>query len=294
MRSVIGRIHDDGVVRNSEVVQLLQQFADVIVMSRHDIVVESLPRPAGMFRGAVGSEMHGCRVEPQKERLTRLVALVDEAESSFGNLIVNRFHAFLGQGTSVLDRLLAYPAKTGIDGWIILVGGGAVHDPSRPEFLEKTRIFGIVDVFRFLFRVQVIEVAEELVKSMRRGQVFIPVAKMVLAELAGRVAKRFEHFRDGGIFCLQAESRPRHADLRHARAEWVLASDEGGTSSRAALLAVVVGKGDTFVGNAVDVWRAITHQAPAVPTDVPHANVIAPYNQDIGLFRSHTCPFVKR
>ena len=180
----------------------------MIVMSGHDIVVESLPRPAGMLRGAVGSEMHGCCVEPQEERLARLVALVDEAEGFFGNLIVNRFHAFLGQGTGVLDRLLAYPAKTGIDRWIVLVGRQAVHDASRPEFLEKSGIFGIVDFFRFLFRVQVIEVAEELVESVRRWQVFIPVAKVVLSELAGRVAQRFEQFRDGGIFCCRPSVEP--------------------------------------------------------------------------------------
>src|ERR1700751_2036284 len=120
-------------------------------MSGHDIVVESLTRPAGMLRGAVSSEMHGRCVEPHEEGLTRLVALVDETKGSFRNLIVNGFHAFLGEGTGVLNRLLAYSAKAWIGRWIVSVGREAIDHSSGPEFLEETRIFGIVDFFRFLF-----------------------------------------------------------------------------------------------------------------------------------------------
>ena len=46
-------------------------------------------------------------------------------------------------------------------------------------------------------RVQVIEIAEELVEAVHRGQELVPVAEVVLAELAGGVAQRLERGGDG-------------------------------------------------------------------------------------------------
>jgi len=50
---------------------------------------------------------------------------------------------------------------------------------------------------RIFHRVEVIKVTEELVEAVNRGQELIPVAKMVLAELAGRVTLRFQRGGDG-------------------------------------------------------------------------------------------------
>ena len=58
------------------------------------------------------------------------------------------------------------------------------------EYLLELRILGIVRQFRFFFRVQVIEIAEEFVETVHGRQVFIPIAEMVLAELPGGVAQR--------------------------------------------------------------------------------------------------------
>ncbi len=69
----------------------------------------------------------------------------------------------------------------------------------------ELRILGIVGEFRLFFRVQVIEIAEELVKSMHGRQEFIAIAEMVLAELAGGVAERLEQFGDGRIFRLKSD-----------------------------------------------------------------------------------------
>ena len=51
---------------------------------------------------------------------------------------------------------------------------------------------------------------------------------MVLAELAGGVAKRLEKLRDGWIFGAEAHVGARHADLGEAGADRILAGDEGG------------------------------------------------------------------
>jgi hypothetical protein len=77
------------------------------------------------------------------------------------------------------------------------------------------------------------------------------------------------------------------ADLGQARTERVLAGDEGCTSSGATLLAVVIGERDPFVGDAVDVRRAVAHHAFAEVADVPHADVVTPEDQDVWLLYSH-------
>jgi hypothetical protein len=133
----------------------------------------------------------------------------------------------------------------------------------------------------------VIEVAEKLIESMHGRQELVPVAEMVLAELAGGIAEWLEHFGNGGVFWLKSDGSAGHSDFGQAGAERVLAADEGRTSSGAALLAVVVGEGDAFLGDAVDVWRPVAHHTPAEVADIPGADVIAPEDQDIRLLCSH-------
>src|SRR5262249_833468 len=94
----------------------------------------------------------------------------------------------------------------------------------------------------------------------------------------------------GRIFGLQADRRARQTYLRQAGAEDALAGDEGGAAGRARLFAVRVGKADAFVGDAIDVGRAIAHHAAAVAAQVPNAEIVAPNPADVGLlgFR-HVC-----
>ncbi len=183
----------------------------------------------------------------------------------FGDLFVDRLHALLRQRPRVFDAAI----------------GKAVDHAARTIALLEFRILRIIRVLRLLFGVEVIEVAKELVEAVVGGQELVPVAQVVLAELAGDVAMRLEQLGDGGIFRLQPESSPGHADLGQAGADRVLAGDEGGPASRAALLAVEIGEGRTFIGDAIDVRGAIAHLAPAVVADVPPADVIAPENEDV-------------
>jgi hypothetical protein len=46
----------------------------------------------------------------------------------------------------------------------------------------------VILVFRFFFRVEVMEIAEELIEAVHGRQMLVAVAKVVLAELAGGVA----------------------------------------------------------------------------------------------------------
>jgi hypothetical protein len=63
----------------------------------------------------------------------------------------------------------------------------------------------------------------------------------------------------------------------------MLTRNEGRSSCCAALLGVVVGKKRTLIGDSIDVWRATTHHAAVVRTDVIHANIVAEYDEDVGL-----------
>ena len=87
------------------------------------------------------------------------------------------------------------------------------NTPRGPELLPELRILRIVRQFGFLFGVEVIQVAEELVEAVHRGQVLVAVAEVVLAELASGVALRLQRRRDRRILGLQAQRRPGQSDL---------------------------------------------------------------------------------
>src|SRR6266481_3278576 len=106
---------------------------------------------------------------------------------------------------------------------------------------------------------------------------------MVLAELANRIAMRLEQLGHGRILRAQTDVGSGHTDLGEARTDRILASDERGSARRAALLSVVVGEGDAFVGHTVDVGRAVAHLSAAVVADVPPADVIALEDEDVRL-----------
>src|SRR6266480_3866801 len=95
---------------------------------------------------------------------------------------------------------------------------------------------------RVFHRVQVIEVAKELVEAVDGGQELIEIAQMVLAELASGVALRFERGSDGASLCGYADFGAGLADRGHARANRKLTHDEVGPARRAACLRVIVGE----------------------------------------------------
>ena len=154
--------------------------------------------------------------------------------------------------------------------------------------MGKSFFRGIIPQFRLFLGVQVVEVAEELIKAMHGGQKLVLVPQVVLAELAGGVAQGFQQFGNGGILGPQAHVGSRHAHLAEAGAEDALAGDEGRAAGSAALLAVVVGEDHALVGDAVDVRGAVAHHALAVAAEVPHADVIAPEDENVGFLVCHT------
>ena len=84
-------------------------------------------------------------------------------------LLVDRLHALAGQRAGVLD----------------LAVGGRLEHAARAELLAELGVLRIVGILGLLLGVEVVEVAEELVEAVRRGQELVAVAQVVLAELRG-------------------------------------------------------------------------------------------------------------
>ncbi len=110
----------------------------------------------------------------------------------------------------------------GIDRRVVQVRCPSVEHATRAELRQVGGVFlaGIVELFRFLFRVEVIEIAEPLIEAMDGRQKLVAVSQMIFPKLRGVVADRLQDLREGRILLLDASGRSRYADGRQARADW--------------------------------------------------------------------------
>src|SRR5581483_9927766 len=196
--------------------------------------------------------VHGRGVVPEEEGLVSLSLRLHPGNGSVGDLLVDGFHALLGERPRVFDLLLPDAPPARVLGRVVDVRRGAAQDPAGTELLLEARNLGIVGQLRLLLGVEVVEIAEELVEAVDCGQELVAIAQVVLAELARGVAERLEQLGDGGVFWLQSDRRAGHPDLGEARADRILAGDEARAAGGAALLGVVVGESYAFFGYAVD------------------------------------------
>ena len=228
-------------------------------------------------------DVHAARIEPDEERLLVAICAVDEIGRGAKEFLVDRLHALLGERPGVLAFLLAPGAETRIVAWRVGRGRNALHDAARAELRLEGRILRIVRMLRLVLGVEVIEVAEELVEAMHGRQEFVAVAEMVLAELSGRIALRLQQLGDGRILRRQPFLGSRQANLQQPGPQRTLPGDEGGAAGGAGLLPIIVGEDRAFIGDAIDVGRAVAHHAAIVGADVPVADVIAHDDEDVGL-----------
>ena len=213
--------------------------------------------------------MHAGRVPPDEEWLAVAVGLLHELQARVEELLVHRLHALGRQGAGVLDLLRSVRI------------GPAVQHTARPELLLELGIFRVVRALRLLLRVQVVEVAEELVEAVDRGQELVAVTQVVLAELAGDVTQGLEKVGDRRILGLQTEVGAGQAYLGEAGADGRLAGDERGPARGATLLSVPVGEHRTFLSEAIDVGSTVSHDAVVVGADIEPADVVAPDDENV-------------
>ena len=147
--------------------------------------------------------MHVRHIHPHEERGFRIGLPLDEVDARAGGLVVDGLHPLGGQRPGVVDTLLAGRTEPLVDPIGGLLGRPGMDDAAGHQMAaQQRRLFlgRVVGVLRFLFGVEVIKVAEELVEAVRGGQVLVEVAEVVLAELPGGVSQRFEQLCDRGVF----------------------------------------------------------------------------------------------
>ena len=105
---------------------------------------------------------------------------------------------------------------------------------------------------------------------------------MVLAELPRGIALILQRRRNGDDLVAHTNRGARNADFRQPGTVDALTSDEGGATGGARLLAVRVGEQHAFLGESVDVWRLIAHQAVRIAAQIRLTDVIAPDDEDVG------------
>ena len=250
----------------------------------HAVGIEAEPGLALRLLLQMREDVHPRRVEVAEPRLARpccwrlmksFAAARNSSSTVSMRLVVER--------AGVLDRLLADAPECRIDRRIVAIARLALEHAARTELLAESRVLRVVGILRLLLGIEVIEVAEELVEAVHRRQMLVAVAEMVLAELAGGVAERLHDVGDARIERPEAELGAGQADLGQAGADRRLAGDEGGAAGGAALLAIPVGEDRAFLADAVDVGRAVAHDAHVVGADVEPADVVAHDEQDVRL-----------
>ncbi|MNM64891.1 hypothetical protein D3C81_763070 [compost metagenome] len=222
----------------------------------------------------MGKQVHAGGVHPHEKRFVCLGLSLHERLSSGGGFVVDGLHALGGQCAGVFNLAI----------------GIGMDDPTRCGGLDKVRIiFRPIGTLGFFLGIEVVQVAEELVKTVIARQELIAVTQMVLAELTGRIAPSLECLRNGNVARLQADWRPGHSDFGQASTQRRLAGDERRTSCGATVLRVVVSEHHAFVGNAIDVRCLIADHAMAIGTDVGLADIVAEDHQNIGFIRRPGC-----
>ena len=202
-----------------------------------------------VLRRQMRDDVHAGRIEPQEERLVVGLGLVDELQREVADFVVHGFHPLGIKRAGILDPLFADLAPAWVHGGVVHVGRIRMEHVARTDrvqqLLRVTRVRGIFHC------VEVIEVTEELVEAVHRRQEFILVAKMVLAELAGRVAHPLQ--RSGNRHRLRGypDGCAGLAHRGHACADRQFTGDEVGAACRAARFGVVVGKQHAFGGELV-------------------------------------------
>ncbi len=135
VRAVVAGVDHDGVVRDAHVVQGFEEGADCIVVFEHavDVLAVAVRVAIAMTGTDMRAQVHTRRVEPAEERLARRLLSLHEVDGRGRSLVVDGFHALLGQRTGILDGLLADLAEARIDGGIVAIGCLAPEHAARAE-----------------------------------------------------------------------------------------------------------------------------------------------------------------
>src|SRR5208283_2305703 len=95
-RSVVGGVNENGVGRQTRIIEIFQNLANLRIVLDHAIGILTEPG-CTMFRPDVREIVHAGSVEPHEEWLLRAFRAVHEVKSGRQELCVDSFHALLGK-----------------------------------------------------------------------------------------------------------------------------------------------------------------------------------------------------
>src|SRR5262249_46056961 len=118
---------------------------------------------------------------------------------------------------------------------------------------------------------------------MHGRQVFVEIAEVIFAELAGGITLGFERGREGTSLRRDADLGAGLADGREAGAQRNFTGDEGRPAGGATCFSVVIGKDHSFRGELVEIGRLPRHHSAVVGANVEPTNIVSHDADDIWL-----------
>src|SRR5262249_38312421 len=131
--AVVRGVDHDRIVGDAEIVELLQELADLPVMLHHAVRIDAEPRLSLGRWLEVGPDVHAGRVEPHEEWLAVADSTVDEFRCGLQKFFVDRLHPLPGERAGVLAFLLAPGAEARIVTGRIDRSRDALEDAARTE-----------------------------------------------------------------------------------------------------------------------------------------------------------------
>src|SRR5262249_16233450 len=119
--------------------------------------------------------VHPRWVEIAKPRRVGLAIAVDKIERGGEKLLVHCFPPLGLERARIFDGLLANPSILRINSRIIYLRRFRPEYTTRSELCAKPRVLRVIRILRLFLRIEVIEVAKELVEAMHGRQKFVSV-----------------------------------------------------------------------------------------------------------------------
>jgi len=135
----------------------------------------------------------------------------------------------------------------------------------------------------------VIEISEEFVEAVVRRQMLIKITEVILAVLSGHVTVILKQTSDCWVFFGKTFLCTRQAYLQQAGPKRTLSRDKRRPTCGAALLSVPVREQCAFCRDAIDIRGSVTHHAAVISAGIHPANVVTPYDEDIGFILCRSC-----
>ena len=196
VRPVVGRVHHDRVVGDPELVEQVEQLADVLVVVDHRVVVGRLPA-AGLADALRFVCVRRCMwvvLTQQKNGLRRLCWRRMKSPAAAANSSSHVSIRLRVSGPVSSIRCLPTRPQRGCSFGSSLSVAQQRSTPRGPNRSWNSReavLARVVRVLRVLLGVQVVEVAEELVEPVDGRQELVLVPEVVLAELRRSRSRAF-------------------------------------------------------------------------------------------------------